>query len=144
MPVYYYTKDQLLKVFQAWSVSEPIPGKGKKTVIAFPPSEDNQFRQATVTVDPLKSTYGKSLYKVVMEGGYADEARDIVAVLTESGLRTRRERASFVARLKEQMGLTFVEIGKQLNVSRQRAQQLYVLNRLLQRQALGHVSYDGD
>jgi len=41
------------------------------------------------------------------------------------------------------MCLTFAEIGKQLNVSRQRAQQLYALNRLLQRQALGHVSYGG-
>ncbi len=71
-----------------------------------------------------------------------EEARDIVAILAESGLKTRRERASFVARLK-QMGLSFAEIGKQLNVSRQRAQQLYVLHGLLQNQALGHVSYGG-
>ena len=72
-----------------------------------------------------------------------EEAQDIVAILTESGLRTRRERSSFVAKLKDQMGLTFAEIGKQLNVTRQRAQQLYVLHRLLQRQALGRVSYGG-
>lgn len=73
-----------------------------------------------------------------------EEAQDIVAILTESGLRTRRERASFVARLRDQMGLTFAEIGRQLNVTRQRAQQLYVLNGLLQRQALGRVSYEMD
>jgi DNA-directed RNA polymerase sigma subunit (sigma70/sigma32) len=62
-----------------------------------------------------------------------DLVDDIVALLTESGLEVRRERAAFVGRLRDQFGMTFSEIAKQLNVSFQRAHQLYKLHRLFQR-----------
>jgi hypothetical protein len=64
-----------------------------------------------------------------------EQAQDIVAILTESGVRTRRERAAFVAKLRDEMNLTWPQIGKQVNVSPQRAQQLYSLHRLFQRSA---------
>ncbi len=64
-----------------------------------------------------------------------DKIQDIVAVLTESGVKTRRERAAFVAKLRDEMGLSFKEIGAQVNVSAQRAQQLYTLNKYFQRSA---------
>jgi hypothetical protein len=65
-----------------------------------------------------------------------DEAvNDIVAILTENGVQTRRERAAFVARLRDELGLTFEQIGRQLNVSNQRASQLYRLHGFLGRRA---------
>jgi hypothetical protein len=64
-----------------------------------------------------------------------EQAQDIVAILSESGVRTRRERAAFVARLRDEMGLTWGEIGRQLNATPQRAQQLYMLNRFFQQSA---------
>lgn len=64
-----------------------------------------------------------------------EQAQDIVALLTESGVRTRRERAAFVAKLRDEHGLTFGQIGKQLNVAPQRAQQLYALHKLFQQSA---------
>jgi hypothetical protein len=64
-----------------------------------------------------------------------EQAQDIVALLSESGVRTRRERGAFVAKLRDQMGLTWSEIGQQLHVTKQRAKQLYDLNQILQRTA---------
>jgi hypothetical protein len=64
MPEYLYTKDQTLKVFSAWGVKESLPKKSQKTLIAFPPGAD--FRVGTVTVHDQKSTYGKTLYKIVL------------------------------------------------------------------------------
>jgi hypothetical protein len=60
-----------------------------------------------------------------------EQAREIVAILAESDLSTRLERSAFVARLRDKHGLKFKNIGRQLNVSRQRAGQLYGLNKLL-------------
>ena len=59
-----------------------------------------------------------------------ERIKDIVAILTESGVQTRRERAAFVAKLRDEMGLTFEQIGTQLNVGKVRAAQLYALNKL--------------
>ncbi len=59
---YYYTKDQMLKVFEAWGVTEPLPKKGRKVLVAFPPGRE--IRMATVTVHDRKSTYGKTLFRV--------------------------------------------------------------------------------
>ena len=60
-----------------------------------------------------------------------DQARDIVALLSESGLKTRRERSAFVARLRDKHRLKFKQIGQQLNVTPQRAHQLYGLHGIL-------------
>ena len=62
-----------------------------------------------------------------------DRIKEIVALITESGVQTRRERAAFVAKLRDEMGLTFEQIGTQLNVGKVRAQQLYQLHKLFNR-----------
>lgn len=59
-------------------------------------------------------------------------AADIVAILSESGISARRERAAFVGRLRDRHKLKFRQIGRYLNVTPQRAHQLYALNGLLQ------------
>ena len=41
-----------------------IPGKGKATIIAFPPGK--QYRQARIVKAAVKSTYGKALYEVTL------------------------------------------------------------------------------
>ncbi len=64
-----------------------------------------------------------------------EQIEDIVALVTESGTKTRRERAAFVAKLRDEMGLTFKEIGRQINVTHQRAQQLYGLHKYFSRSA---------
>jgi hypothetical protein len=56
-------------------------------------------------------------------------ASDIVAILTESGLPARRARAAFVAKLRDDLGLTFSQIAAQLHVTKQRAHQLYAMAR---------------
>jgi hypothetical protein len=67
--------------------------------------------------------------------GVSEQAADIVAIILETGTKTRRERAAFVAKLRDEMGLSFREIGRQVNVSPQRAQQLYRLNKYFARSA---------
>lgn len=62
-------------------------------------------------------------------------AEDIVAILIETDVRTRRERAAFVAKLRDEMGLTFRQIATQLNVTPSRAQQLYMLHLIFKRSA---------
>lgn len=74
---------------------------------------------------------------------FKDQAADIVALLTESGLKTRQERASFVAKLRDRLKLTYWQIGRQLNVSPQRAHQLYGLHKLFSDPALAE-SEDAD
>ena len=56
------TKEQLLHIFAAWGVKEPIPGKGKKVIIGFPPPA--AFRMATIIKSDKRSTYGKALYQI--------------------------------------------------------------------------------
>ncbi len=58
------TKDQTMRLFALWNVTEPLPKKGKKVIINFPPGVDNQFPLAEVTLYPGKSTYGKKLYSI--------------------------------------------------------------------------------
>jgi len=65
----------------------------------------------------------------------SEQAQDIVDILTESNMRTRRERAAFVAKLRDVMHLPWNQIGQQVNVTPQRAQQLYRLNQYLKRSA---------
>lgn len=61
----YYTKDQLIKIFEDWGVKESPPPKGQKVIVAFPrPATPNL---ATITRDTKKSTYGKPLYCVEMQ-----------------------------------------------------------------------------
>lgn len=59
-----------------------------------------------------------------------EEIQDIVEILVEGDTEVRRERAAYVARLRDRMKLPFRRIGRQLNVSRQRAGQLYNLHQL--------------
>lgn len=58
----YYTKDQLVALFRDWSIAEPIPGKNKKVLVAFPPG--SQFAVGTITRHDKPSTYGKTLFRV--------------------------------------------------------------------------------
>jgi hypothetical protein len=55
---------------------------------------------------------------------------DIIDALCEND-DVRRERAAFVARLRKKHHLGFRQIGKHLNVSKQRAHQLYGLHHAL-------------
>jgi len=60
-----YTKDQLQQVYVAWGCADAeIPGKGKATIIAFPPGK--QYLQARIVKAAVKSTYGKALYEVTL------------------------------------------------------------------------------
>ena len=61
---YYYTKEQMLHVLQAWGVKESLPGKGMSLRICFPPPAI--LNLAVITIHDMKSTYGKRLYKVEM------------------------------------------------------------------------------
>jgi hypothetical protein len=62
------TKDQLLKLFHAWGVTDQKPPtKSKKVIIAFPRTPQYDFATATVTVADHKSTYGKTLYQTILE-----------------------------------------------------------------------------
>lgn len=61
-----YTKSQLQVLFQAWQCSEPIPGKGKKVVIAFAGRTDFDVDLIEVELTGLKGTYGDRLYRVGM------------------------------------------------------------------------------
>lgn len=70
------------------------------------------------------------LEKFTLDAADVEVAADVVAFLSEDGLSPRRERAAFVARLRDKHKLKYREIGKQLNVSLQRAHQLYALNGL--------------
>jgi hypothetical protein len=56
----------------------------------------------------------------------------VVDLLTEADNPVRRERAAYVARMRDKLKLPYRTIGRQLNVSRQRAGQLYQLHKLLQ------------
>lgn len=73
---------------------------------------------------------------------YKKQAADIIAILTENGLGTRRERAGFVAKLRDKFGLKYKQIGKQLNVSPQRAHQLYILHKIFSRPDFAMESED--
>ena len=60
-----YTKDQLRHLYAAWGHADAeIPGKGKATILAFPPGA--QYRQARIERAAVKSTYGKPLYQVTL------------------------------------------------------------------------------
>lgn len=65
----------------------------------------------------------------------SDQANDIIAILTETNVRTRRERAAFVAKLRDELKLTWNQIAKQINTSPQRARQLYTFHLFFQRSA---------
>jgi hypothetical protein len=60
----YHTKDQMLKIMAAWNTSESLPKKSQKVVIAFPPGAN--FRTGIITVHDKKSTYGTTLYKLLL------------------------------------------------------------------------------
>jgi DNA-binding transcriptional regulator LsrR (DeoR family) len=52
-------------------------------------------------------------------------AKEIVDFMLEDDEDVRRERAAFVARLRDKHGLKYRQIGRHLNVSRQRAHRIY-------------------
>ena len=60
MTTYFWTKDQLIRVFSEWNVEHQVPKKGKSVVVAWPDGKS----MATVVIHNQKSTYGKTLYKV--------------------------------------------------------------------------------
>jgi hypothetical protein len=62
--IYMYTAEQMLKVFEGWGVTEPLPKKRQKVFVAFPKPANPS--QAVVTRSKGKSTYGKALYHVEM------------------------------------------------------------------------------
>ena len=64
MQTYLYNKQQMLQVISAWGVEAKLPTKGKKTVVSWP--APTVLDLAEITVADQKSTYGKTLYKVVM------------------------------------------------------------------------------
>lgn len=59
---YVYTKDQLLKVLEAWGVDASPPKKRESLVLTFPPPAALDL--ATVTLHPEKGVYGNALYTV--------------------------------------------------------------------------------
>lgn len=60
---YLWTRDQLVRTFAGWNITEQAPpAKGKAVLIAFPPVSDLEFAAARVTVAEGKSTDGKTLY----------------------------------------------------------------------------------
>jgi hypothetical protein len=65
MNIYLDTKDQLVRLLREWGVSEPIPGKGKKLIVCFPPPA--VLNVATIIKSDKKSTYGKALWEIKME-----------------------------------------------------------------------------
>lgn len=64
MQTYLYNKQQMLHVISAWGVDAKLPTKGKKTVVSWP--APTVLDLAEITVDDQKTTYGKTMYKVVM------------------------------------------------------------------------------
>ena len=58
-------------------------------------------------------------------------AKAIVDFLLENDVPVRKERTAYVTKLRDKMGLSFRRIGKQLNVSPQRAFQLYRLHKAI-------------
>ena len=64
MQTYLYNKQQMLHVISAWGVDAQLPTKGKKTVVSWP--APTVLDLAEITVDDQKTTYGKTMYKVVM------------------------------------------------------------------------------
>jgi hypothetical protein len=62
---YLVLKDQAQKILSAWNVSEPLPGKGRQVIVAFPSAGDG-YRMAQVTKAAVRSTYGKPLYSIVL------------------------------------------------------------------------------
>lgn len=57
----FYTADQLRFILSVHRITEPLPTKKTKLLIAFP----NGILD-TITVHNKKSTYGKTLYKSVL------------------------------------------------------------------------------
>lgn len=58
-----YTKDQIETALDAFGFkNEPLPGKGKQLIIAFPRGGD--FSRANIKKTDKKSTYGKVLYSL--------------------------------------------------------------------------------
>ena len=64
MQTYRYNKQQMLQVISSWGVIAELPKKGKKTIVAWP--APTVLDLAEITVDENKTTYGKTMYKVVM------------------------------------------------------------------------------
>lgn len=59
-------------------------------------------------------------------------AKEIADILAEDDINPRRDRAAFVGRLRDKHKLKYRQIGKHLNVTPQRAHQLYLLHRAFQ------------
>ena len=60
------TKVQLLTVFKAWGVTEPIPKKNTVVHVSFP---NKPLSSAKVSWTVLKGTYGDRLYRILFSRG---------------------------------------------------------------------------
>lgn len=58
------TEEQAVGILRTWGIDAPLPRKGKRLLITFPP--DKEFKLAKIEVAPQKSTNGKILYKMIL------------------------------------------------------------------------------
>lgn len=80
-----YTKAQVAYLMDAWKCTEPIPGKGKKLVVCFPPSFECDLVEVEAT--PLKSDSGERLWRVTSS---SRAGREFDAVVQESHVQAYR------------------------------------------------------
>lgn len=59
------TKSQVLVFFQGWGCTEPIPGKGKKVLVAFPCRQAHEVDLAEVALSDKKSDRGERLWSLL-------------------------------------------------------------------------------
>lgn len=71
-----YTKAQVAYLMAAWACTEPIPGKGKKLVVCFPPSFECDLVEVEAT--PLKSDNGERLWRVTSSSSAGQEFDAVV------------------------------------------------------------------
>jgi hypothetical protein len=71
MTTYLYNKQQMLHIISAWGVDAQLPTKGNKTVVQWPAQA--VLDMAEITVDDKKTTYGKTMYKVVLTSKFDRE-----------------------------------------------------------------------
>ncbi len=58
----FFLKDQAQRLLDSWKVTEPLPSKNKKLVVAFPRDGKHECSRIDVYLSAHKSTYGKPLY----------------------------------------------------------------------------------
>ena len=74
-----YTKVQVGNMLSAWKCTEPIPGKGTKLIVCFPPGHDWDLVEVEITT--LKSDSAERLWRVTTS---SRAGREFDAVVQES------------------------------------------------------------